>query len=343
VILVTGGAGFVGRALVDALVRRGASVRIFDLRAPAWLEASAYVPGQLEFMRGDVTFRPEVARAMEGVETVFHLGAQLLLAGGGEAMRRINVEGTRTVLEAARHAGAAKVVYTSTGMLYAVGGGPTREDDPTVPSGPYGQSKLEAEGVCHEFLAAGLDLAILRPLFVLGEGRLGLLHLLFDRVRRGRPIYLVGGGQNRFHMIGVADLAEACILASVPDRRGVFNVGVDAPSPVRVQMEALRDHAGSGSVIRPLPRALVQAATMVLGRMGLSPLEDEQRQVASQDRVLDTRRAKSELGFQPRFTDVAQLIAAYEWYLRARHMPRSYRSDWPDGGILSWKWIDRLL
>ncbi|MBM3465142.1 MAG: NAD-dependent epimerase/dehydratase family protein [Armatimonadetes bacterium] len=342
--LVTGGSGFIGAALVRRLRAAGAAVRIMDLRPPADIPESEMQAGRLEYLRGDVTSSADVVRALRGVNCVFHLAAQMLLSLGGSEMHRVNVQGTQMVLEAARRAEVNKVVYVSTAMLCGSSPGrPTREDDPPAPSGPYAVSKIDAELVCREYLARGMEIAILRPLFVLGRGRLGLLHLLFDRVQRGRPLYLVGGGRNRFHMIGVDDLAEACVLASAAGHRGVFNVGVENPTPVRTQMEALRDHAGTATRIRPLPVWLVRAAVKVLSLLRLSPIQEEQQKVAWQDRVLDTTRARRELGWTHTRSDVELLLETYDWYQIAKTQPRDHASDWPDGGVLKWKWIDRFL
>lgn len=351
-ILVTGASGFIGRVLVRQLLAEGHALRLFDLRTPEWLDVQALAPGRLEFVRGDVTYWPEVRQAMLGVHTVYHLAAQLLLAGDPRRLLAVNAGGTRIVLQEATRAGVQKLVYTSTGMLYPPSHGlPTREDTLPVPSGPYGASKLEAEAVIRSFMAGPVEVAVLRPLFVLGPGRLGVLHLLFSRLLRGRPLYLVGSGNNRFHMIGVEDLARACRAASRPGVRGFMNVGAEQPVSVREQFEALIAFAGTGSTLRPLPKSLVQLGIQTLSRLKLAPIADEQQRVASQDRVLDLTRAGEQLGFHPLQRDVDVLISAYEWYktvAEARSQglqgpPGEPSPDWPDGGIFKYAWIDRLL
>lgn len=344
--LVTGAAGFIGQYVVKRLLAEGKPVRLFDLRFPTWLEPERLETGRLEFFRGDVTFAHEVRRAMAGVHTVLHLAAQMLLSGDDARMRFVNVEGTRTVLEAAMRARVDKVVYTSTGMLYGPGGqnaAPTLETDSPMPSGPYGKSKAEAEAVCQGFIAQGLELAILRPLMVVGPGRLGVLHLLFQRVQRGRPLYMVGNGQNRFHMIDVADLAEACVLATRSGARGAYNVGVDTPHTVRRQLEALRDHAGTHSAIRAIPVPMVRLGIAGLARLKLAPLAVEQQAVAWQDRVLDCSKARAELGWRPRSTDLEVFLATYDWYRQVESGVSDQPADWPDGGIFKWKIVDKLL
>lgn len=342
--LVTGAAGFVGRFVVEKLRAAGRPVRLFDLRTPAWLDESTLKPGALEFFRGDVTYRPDVARALDGVNRVYHLAAQLLMAGDDTRMHQVNVEGTRTVLEEAWKGGVEKVVYTSTGMLYPPSqGGPTREETRPDPAGAYGRTKVEAEAVCRSYQSRGLSLTILRPLFVLGPGRLGVMHLLFHRLKRGRPLYLVGRGDNRFHMIHGADLADACLLAMDSEVTGVFNVGAENPQSVRTLFEGLRTHAGTGSAIRPIPVALVRVGIQTLSALQIAPIAPEQQAVAYQDRVLDLTQAQQMLGFVPRHSDLDTLIEAYEWYKTVDSSVSDQPADWPDGGIFKYPLIDRLF
>lgn len=341
--LVTGASGFIGRYLVEALMARGEPVRLFDLRTPTWLSEAHLRVGKVEYVRGDVTYRPDLQRALQGVDTIYHLGALLLMAGDEARMKQVNVEGTRTLLTLAREAGVRKVVYTSTGMLYDQSRGrPTREDDPPRPSGPYGRSKREAEAACRAAIEQGMELAVLRPLFVMGPGRLGVMHLLFQRVRRGRPIYMVGDGSNRFHMIHAADVAQACILASRPGISGFFNIGAAEPHTVRELMQALKEHAGTDSELRPLPRKLVRLGIETLELLKLAPIAPEQQAVAWQERVLDCSRAHEELGFRPRFTDIQAWQETYDWYLSLSGRT-DHAADWPDGGILKFPLLDRLL
>lgn len=342
--LVTGAAGFVGRYVVEKLLAQGESVRLFDLRTPVWLDEGLLRPGSVEFVRGDVTYRPDVQRAMDGVQAVYHLAAQLLMANDDARMRQVNVEGTRLVLEEAWRTGVRRVVYTSTGMLYPPSNGnPTAETVVPQPSGAYGKSKAEAEGVCQFYREKGLPLSVLRPLFVLGPGRLGVMHLLFHRLKRGRPLYMVGEGLNRFHMIHVADLADACLLAMRSEHLGVFNIGAVEPQSVRTLFEGLRRHADTGSDLRAIPVSLVKWGIQGLSALKVAPIAPEQQAVAYQDRALDVTLAREILGFTPRYSDLETMILAYEWYKTIDGSVSDQPADWPDGGIFKYALIDRLF
>ena len=84
------------------------------------------------------------------------------------------------------------------------------------PVGDYGRSKLEAEAVCRRFMSRGLKVNIIRPRFIVGEGRLGLLTILFDWVSRGKRIYIIGDGQNRFQMIENREHLKSEMSADFP-------------------------------------------------------------------------------------------------------------------------------
>jgi UDP-glucose 4-epimerase len=145
-VLVTGGAGFVGSHLTDALVRRGDQVVVLDDLTTGYLEN--VTPGA-RLVEGDVTDSATVAEAVDGVEVVFHMAATRAVLRSVQEPRttdRVNTGGTLNVLEAARQAGVRRVVSTSSSSVY---GGkaavPTPESAPAQPRSPYAVSKLAGE------------------------------------------------------------------------------------------------------------------------------------------------------------------------------------------------------
>jgi dTDP-glucose 4,6-dehydratase len=175
--------------------------------------------------------------------------------------------------------------------------------------------------------------AVIRPHVIVGAGRLGLLAILFDWVARGRRIPLVGSGENRFQMLAVEDLAEAVRLATSSTATGVFNVGGDPVPTVRDLLGALCAHAATGARVLPLPGSAVRPTLALLDRLRLSPLGTEHYLVADRDYVLDTTRARTELGWTPRIPMQQALCAAYDAWLARRGQPGS-DIDFPDEGLL---------
>jgi nucleoside-diphosphate-sugar epimerase len=158
-----------------------------------------------------------------------------------------------------------------------------------------------------------------------GPGMTGVFVLLFDWVRQGKNVYLLGSGRNRVQMASAWDVADACLLAADrPESRGaVLNLGATRVPTVREQVDALVRHAGSGSRIVGIPAGLLRTAARTLNVVGLSPIVPEHYLLADATFVLDVRRAQEILGWSPRFDNVTMTIDAFEWYCRnwATHAP----------------------
>jgi len=209
-VLVTGGSGYFGTILAELALARGSEVRILDLNPPGPSLAAA------EFVAGDVRDRAAVRAACEGVDVVFHNVAQVPLAKDRALFDEVNVGGTANVLVAARDARVAKVVHTSSSAVFGIPEhNPVTEDSPCRPLEAYGRAKLRAELLCHDARDGGLDVTIIRPRTVLGHGRLGVIALLFEFVADGAPVFVLGGGHNRYQLVHAADLADACLRAGV--------------------------------------------------------------------------------------------------------------------------------
>ena len=316
--LVTGSSGLLGRELVARLRRAGRRVRLFDVVPPP----AELLGDGLEPAVADMRDAGAVRAAARGVEVIHHLAAGQRMkpqfAGLREdQIRAMNVAGVANVLAAARAEGVRKVVFVSSSGVYGIPTTvPVGEDHPLCPLGAYGRSKIEAERLCLAYAAGGGDVTILRPMSLFGAHMTGVFVLLFDWVRRGKNVYLLGRGENRVQMVNADDVAEACLLAAAtPAARGlVLNLGADRVPRVRAQVEALIRHAGSRSRVVPVPAALVRNAARTLGLLGLSPIVPEHYLLADATFVLDTTRARTVLGWTPRLDNVALTCAAYDWY-----------------------------
>src|SRR4051794_32658501 len=264
-VLITGGSGYFGTRLADQALARGDRVRTFDLNPPAEDQ-------DVEFVRGDVRDREAVARACEGVDVVLHNVAQVPLAKDRALFDSVNVGGTANLLVAARAAGVAKVVHTSSSAVFGIPeSNPVTEDTPPRPLEAYGRAKLRAEVLCHEAAAGGLDVTVVRPRTILGHGRLGIMAILFEFVAEGAPVYVLGGGDNRYQFVHADDLADACLRASRREGPTTYNVGTTQFGTMRETLQALVDHAQTGSRVRSLPTSPASAAMRALGSSGLAP------------------------------------------------------------------------
>ncbi len=321
--LVTGSSGLLGRCLVERLRERGHAVRLIDL-VPPDEPSSREAP---EFIRGDISDEDRVDEAARDVEVIYHLAAaqrmkpQFSNWSEQEIMRK-NLNGARNVLRAAERANARKVIFISSSGVYGIPRAlPCREDHPTRPLGAYGRSKLLAEEACREATERGLDVTVFRPMSLFGPHMSGVFVMLFEWVRRGLPVYMLGRGLNRVQTVSAWDVADACILASQRPgtRGGVFNLGSepDTVPTILNTVAALVEHAGSGSPILRIPGLVVRAAARALGLVGQSPIVPEHYILADLTFILDIAAVKEKLAWVPRFDNTQMMIDAYDWYIKA--------------------------
>jgi UDP-glucose 4-epimerase len=251
--LVTGGAGFIGSNIVDALVARGHEVTVLDDLSTGKrenLEPALAAGAQL--VEADVRDAAGVREVLSnaGPEVVFHLAAQIDVrksAADPAFDARINVEGTINVLEAARTAGVRRVVNTSTGgAVYGEGQIiPAPEDHPVAPEAPYGQSKFAAEGYCALFQRLhGLSTVSLRYGNVYGPrqdplGEAGVIAIFCGRLIAGERPTVFGDGLQTRDYVHVDDVVTANLAAAGSDVSGSFNVGTGVETTVLQLVEAL--------------------------------------------------------------------------------------------------------
>ena len=311
---ISGGAGFLGLHLARRLLADGLEVRTLDVVPldEAELERS------VQELRGDVRDRDRVRELVAGADVVVHAAAALPIQASRDSIRSVNVGGTENVLLASRDGGVGRVVFISSTAVYGVPEKhPIEEDDPLVGVGWYGESKIDAEALCR---VAAVDTTIVRPKTFIGPERLGVFEILFDWIREGRRIYILGQGYNRYQLLGVEDLVDAIVrAATVPEAAGqTFNVGATEFGTVRSDLQALIDHAGSRSRLQPVPVKPAELALRALELLRLSPLAEWHYKTAHKDSFVDVSRAQRVLGWQPRLSNRAALIGTYDWYLANR-------------------------
>jgi len=310
-LLVTGGSGYFGTLLVEQALAAGHRVRIFDLNPPASSGA--------EFVQGDVRDRAAVRAAADGVDVVLHNVAQVPLARDRHLFEAVNVGGTANVLLAARDAGVSKVVHTSSSAVFGIPEtNPVTELTPPRPLEAYGRAKLQAELLCHDAEAAGLDVTIVRPRTILGHGRLGIMAILFEFVAEGAPVYVLGSGDNRYQFVHADDLAAACLLAADRPGAATYNIGSTEFGTMRQLLEALAAHAGTGSKVRSLPVAPARLAMKGLSLAGQAPFAPYHWLLYSESLWFDTTKAQTELGWSSTRSNEDALIESYEWFLANR-------------------------
>ena len=311
---ISGGAGFLGLHLARRLVAEGHQVRTLDVVPldDAELEQS------VEELRGDIRDPDGVRALVAGADVVVHAAAALPIQASRASIRSVNVGGTENVLHAAHDAGVRRVVFISSTAVYGVPEKhPIEESDPLVGVGAYGESKIDAEGLCR---VAAVETTIIRPKTFIGPERLGVFEILFDWIREGRRIYTLGKGYNHYQLLGVEDLVDAIVRGGHEPKaaRETFNVGATEFGTVRSDLQALIDHAGSSSRLQPIPVKPAELALRGLELMRVSPLAEWHYKTAHKDSFVDVTKAQQLLGWQPRLSNRDALIETYDWYLGNR-------------------------
>jgi UDP-glucose 4-epimerase len=228
VILVTGGAGFIGSHLVDALVARGDRVRVLDDLSSGHEENLAAVRSKVDFVRGSVVDPATVARALAGVSKVFHLAACPSVPKSyaePEFCHAVNATGTLQVVVAAARAKCARLVFASSCSVYGdAGDTPANEDRPLAPKSPYAAQKLLGEHyLAHYGEAQRLATTSLRFFNVYGPRQdpsspySGVISIFCERLLRGAAPTLFGDGRQTRDFVFVGDVVDALLRASDSD------------------------------------------------------------------------------------------------------------------------------
>ncbi|MFC7138075.1 NAD-dependent epimerase/dehydratase family protein [Halobaculum litoreum] len=285
-VLVTGGAGFIGSHIADALCPDN-GVRILDNRAGG---EGTYCPAAATAVEGDIRDEDALADAMAGVDVVFHEAALVSVARSVEdptASHSINTEGTLAVLEAARRADA-RVVFASSAAIYgAPESMPVAETAPKEPSSPYGLEKLSGDHYCRLYNDLyDLPTVALRYFNVYGPRQsggeyAGAISAFAEQARAGGPVTVHGDGEQTRDFVNVADVVQANLLAATTDATGeAFNVGTGTRTSINRVAELIRDEVAPDAEI-----------THVDARGG-----DIRHSVADIDKIVDR------LGYEPSVT-----------------------------------------
>lgn len=300
-VLITGGAGFLGSALANALIAGGHTVRAVD-------DLSSGDPERLNpavhFQRGDVADIPRMWTMLQGVDVVCHLAARVSVSESvlypGE-YNATNVGGTIALLQAMRDAGVRRFVLASSGAVYGDLDGPAREDDAPHPNSPYAVSKLSAEHFVHTIGGLwGMETVALRIFNTYGPGQLHranhppVVPSLVRQALSGGSIVVFGSGRQQRDFVYIDDVVNA--LTAALSGQGLSRLTINVGSGVATSINDL---------VATIGRAL--------GR-DLTPLRVSQESGGVSYLCADLTRARERLGFVAKTgldAGMARVIEAY--------------------------------
>lgn len=336
-VLVTGGAGFLGINLLRYLHARGFELVSLDIADFTYRD----MQGQVTAVKGDIRDRHAVDAVMAGVDYVIHTAAALPLYKPDD-IYTTDVEGTRTILDAALAHGVSRVVHISSTAVYGIPDHhPLVETDRLEGVGPYGQAKIQAEMVCLEYRAKGLVAPIIRPKSFIGPERLGVFALLYDWALDRRHFPMIGNGKNRYQLLDVEDLCDAiyrCITLAEDKVNDTFNIGAARFGRMKDDYQAVLDQAGFGRRIIPFPAAPAIWGLRFLELLHVSPLYKWVYETASKDSFVSIEKAQRLLGYQPRYSNKDALLRNLAWYQAnratfAHQSGVSHRVPWKQGAL----------
>lgn len=255
-VLVTGGAGFIGSHIADALCPDN-TVRILDTFGSG---DPSNCPDEARIIEGDIRDETTLAAAMDGVDIVFHEGAIVSVSHSVDdptTSHAVNVDGTLAVLEAARRENA-RVVFASSAAIYGMPTSlPVAETAPKEPTSPYGLEKLSGDHYCRLYADLyGVPTVALRYFNVYGLRQsggdyAGAITAFTEQARAGGPLRVQGDGAQTRDFVNVADVVQANLLAATTDATGeAFNIGTGVATTITDVAETVRDQIAPSADIR---------------------------------------------------------------------------------------------
>lgn len=257
-ILITGGAGFIGSHLTDALLAKGYSVRVLDDLSTGKRSNLPLDNAKIELIEGDVANAQVVAQAMSGCQAVVHLAAVASVQASVDDPVRThqsNFIGTLNVCEAMRQASVKRVVFASSAAVYGNNGEghPIDEETPKAPLTPYASDKLASEYYLDFYrLEHALEPVIFRFFNIFGPRQdpsspySGVISIFSERAQKGLPITVFGDGEQTRDFVYVEDLVKILVQAvEVPQvEPGAINVGMNKATSLNQMLEALTEVLG---------------------------------------------------------------------------------------------------
>lgn len=261
--LVTGATGHIGNVLVRKLIERGEKVRAMVLPN----ECRTPIQGlDIETVEGDVLQPASLYRSMNGIKGVFHLaGVISIMPGGNEAVRKVNIEGTKNILLAAKDMHVGKFVYTSSiHAIKRVEDGIIDEALPYDPENPYGEydrAKAEATLEVQRSAQAGLEAVIACPTGVIGpyDFRGSLMGDVIHEAAKSKPTLYVDGA---YDFVDVRDVADGLIAAAEKGKRGESYILSGQKMSVRFLLETIREITGRRFFQMKVPFDLAKFAAL---------------------------------------------------------------------------------
>jgi nucleoside-diphosphate-sugar epimerase len=325
-ILVTGGTGFTGKALVKRLLEEGHQVVALDYKEG--LKTDELRKWGAEVIIGSVTDRAVVEKSLRGVDVVHHLAAAFRELNVPDSYyQEVNVGGTVNVLEAAISQGVKKFIYCSTcGVHGNIDHPPGGEEAPIHPADYYQATKFEAEPLVNDYFRKGLKTVILRPAAIYGPGDPERFYMIFKRVAGGRfPMF--GSGKTYYHPLYIDNLIDAFMLA-MEEGKGdgqAYLIADEEYLEIKDLVRKVGYSLGIEVKIKYYPIIPLIIAGHIFEKLYkpfriTPPIFPRRVDWYRQTRAFNIDKAKRELGYQPQVGIEEGLRRTAQWYKKEGYL-----------------------
>ena len=305
-VCITGGAGFIGSHLVEALVARGDSVTVIDNFSTGSRENLADIEKDITLVEGDILDAVALKQAMAGTDLAFHLAAITSVPYSmehPEETREVNVGGTKAVLDAAVAAGAKRMVFAGSAAEYGDSSKPRQhEDDDLNPLSPYAEQKIESGRMCRRYAGDGkIEAVVLRFFNIFGPRQdanspySGVITKFIVAMLASERPTIFGDGSATRDFVYVDNIVSSCLLAAdaLKEASGsVYNIGMGTPTSVLELVKVLNE----------------------ILETDLQPIFDPPREGDLLHSLADISRAKEILGYKVKVDFKEGLKRTVDWY-----------------------------
>ncbi len=313
--LVTGATGFLGSEITKKLHLLGEEVVTIDVIEDTDISKIS------NFFKIDISEDPKTfSHIFKGVNYVHHNAALIPISKSTlKKFINVNVTGTKNILFNSIKYNVEHFSHMSSSAIF---GAPYKNNNVDtnvlLPKENYGYSKLLAEKevlkVFNDKEKCFKSCSIIRPRTIVGKNRLGIFGILFDWVKSGKKIPIIGSGENKFQFAHYDDLVDVSIETAKKNLSGYYNIGTDKFSTLKNDLNDFFKKVNSKSKVLPINKNLCVSMLYLLGKIGLSPLTAYHSLVYHKNFYYDLNETFHKLKWRPKYSNVDMLCEAYNWY-----------------------------
>ena len=310
--LVTGGSGYVGDYIANKLVEIGEKVYSLDVISNVNKRKG------VEYIQGSVLDESLINNLTSQCNFVHHNAALVPLTKSGSEFNKVNVEGTKIVVNYALKNKVSHFCHMSSSAVFGIPAElPLKNSSLRKPIEIYGQSKKDAEDIVMTFMASNpnFSCSIVRPRTILGTNRLGIFELLFRWISKGKSIFVIGKADSPFQFAHIDDISNASINSCLLRKKGVFNVGTLNFNSLTDDLTELINFSNNSSKIIHLPESVTINGLALLDKLNLSPFAPWHYLTYHKPFFFDSQYVYDELDYEPKGSNIDILKESYKSYI----------------------------